>query len=105
MGSGHLSGTWVGHVRLGACDAIIGTLLFRPQSALRGHDLIPKPVTTLGSSPRACFWGSCRRWRNIVGHKEILRQGLRRVDAIALEIGDAVSGKEIIVDQKIAGEF
>ena len=86
---GHGKRPSVGHVRLGAYDAIIGTLL---------------SGTSYGLIRRPCTSGAQGGW-NIVRHEEVLRQRLRRIDAIALEIGDAVFGKEIIVDQKIAGEF
>jgi hypothetical protein len=46
-----------------------------------------------------------RRRRDGVGHEEIHRQRLRRVDAIALEVGDAAFGEKTVVDQESPGEF
>ncbi len=43
--------------------------------------------------------------RNVIGDKEVLREFLRRVGPIFVEVRDAIFGQESIVDQKAAGEF
>ncbi len=44
------------------------------------------------------------RRRDIGGHEKVRRQRLRRIEAIAVEIGHAVFREEVIVDEKMAGE-